>query len=62
VAGGGVLDAAQGYAAWARGMLGSRASRTVSRDLRIALGELHSMIGLAHHDAGLASGVRQNYL
>ena len=60
--GGAVLDAAHGYAGWARGMLGSRAGEAVARDLRVALGELHSMIGWTHHDAGNSIGVRRNYL
>jgi hypothetical protein len=57
-----VLDAAHGYAGYARGMLRSRAGDEVHRDLQIALGELHALIGWMHHDSGSTAGVRQNCL
>ena len=59
---GAVLDAAHGYAGWARGMLRSRAGEEIRRDLQIALGELHALIGWMHHDSGNTLGVRQNCL
>jgi transcriptional regulator with XRE-family HTH domain len=59
---GAALDAVSAYAGWARGMLRSRTSDAVGRDLRIALGELHALIGWSHHGAGSTTGLRQHYL
>jgi transcriptional regulator with XRE-family HTH domain len=60
--GGAVLDAAHGFGSWARGLLRSRASDAVGRDLRIALGQVHSMVGWTHHDAGNNGELRRHYI
>ena len=59
---GAALDATLGYARWAQGLLRAAASEAVGRDLRVALGELHALIGWSHLTAGSAAGMRRHYL
>jgi hypothetical protein len=50
--GGAVLDAGRGFAGWAQRMLGSRYHDATGRDLRLALADLHGLLGWAASDAG----------
>jgi hypothetical protein len=50
--GGAMLDAGRGFAGWAQRMLGSRHDDVTGRELRLALADLHSLLGWAAADAG----------
>jgi hypothetical protein len=56
------LDAARGFAGWAHGMLSSRHSHAVARDLRIALADLHVMIAWSYNEGGRPTGARRHHV
>ncbi len=56
------LDAARGFAGWAHGMLSSRQSQVVARDLRIALADLHVMIAWSYNEGGRPTGARRHHV
>jgi transcriptional regulator with XRE-family HTH domain len=59
--GGAVLDAAEGYAGHAERLLASQLSATSAKQLRLAIAELHALIGWSHHDGGRPAAVRRHY-
>jgi transcriptional regulator with XRE-family HTH domain len=56
---GAAMDPAVGFAGWTHGMLNAEQSTATARELRIALVQLHLLIGWAHFDDGQPADARR---